>query len=199
MSEAQADTRSRLLDATLEVLLEHGAAGATSRLIAARAGANLQAITYHFGSKDRLVTHALVHAVRRWTDPARQALVGVGEDPVGRLLASVEELSHGLDAARPYLSAYLEALALAPRDDEVRREITGVLDELRTEVAAAIGELRSRGLVAGWVDPEVMAALVVSAGDGFVVHSALEPDRYPVETVLGQVVQLLLAASTLPD
>lgn len=196
MTDRQDSTRTRLLDATLGVLVSHGAARATSREIAAAAGVNLQAITYHFGSKDELVAQALVHAVRRWVEPARAALAGVGQDPVGHLVAAVFALQKSLDDAREHFPAYVEALAAAPRNEAVRGEIVGLLHELRDGLAVSIRELRDAGLVAAWVDPESMAALVVAAGDGFVLHAMLDPDGYGVERTLGQVVQLLLAART---
>lgn len=198
MTERQDDTRTRLLDATLGVLASHGAARATSRQIAAAARVNLQAITYHFGSKDELVAQALVHAVRRWVQPARAALTGVGQDPVGRLLAVVMVLQGALEEAREFFPAYVEALAAAPRNEAVRSEVVGLLHELRDGLAASIRELRDAGLLAGWVDPEAMAALVVAAGDGFVLHAMLDPQGYEVDRTLSQVVQLLLAARTPP-
>jgi AcrR family transcriptional regulator len=198
MTERQDDTRTRLLDATLGVLASHGAARATSRQIASAAGVNLQAITYHFGSKDELVAQALVHAVRRWVQPARAALTGVGEDPVGRLFAVVMVLQGALEEAREFFPAYVEALAAAPRNEAVRGEVVGLLHELRDGLAASIRELRDAGLLAAWVDPEAMAALVVAAGDGFVLHAMLDPQGYEVDGTLSQVVQLLLAARTAP-
>ena len=199
MTEIDA-TRTRLLDATLEVLGSQGVAGATSRQIAGAAGVNLQAITYHFGSKDALVAQALVHAVRHWLAPAREALASVSADPIGGLVAAVFALQHSLDQARAYVPAYVEALATATRNEDVRREIVTMLREVRDDLAAQIRELAGTGLVADWVDPEAIAALLVAAGDGLVVHSTLDPERYDLDRSLGQVVQVLLAASTVrPD
>ncbi len=184
----------RLLEATLDVLGTHGVARATSRQIAAAAGVNLQAITYHFGSKDELVAQALVYAVRRWVEPARAALTGVEDDPLGHLLGAVSALQDGLERARDHVPAYLEALAAAPRNETVREQIVALLAELRSALATSIGQLRDAGYVASWVEPEPMAALIVAAGDGYVLHSTLDPESYAPGRTLPQVVQLLLAA-----
>jgi AcrR family transcriptional regulator len=196
MNDRQEATRTRLLDATLDVLAAQGVARTTSRGIAAAAGVNLQAITYHFGSKDTLIGKALVHAVRVWTEPARTALTGVADDPLGHLLGAVEALQVALGAARQHFPAYIEALAAAARSETLRSEIRTLLDELRDDLAERLRELRDAGFLAAWVEPDVMAALVVAAGDGFVLHSTLDPERYAPERTLHQVVQLLLAAST---
>jgi len=58
-------TQTRILDAAEELFMQHGFEGASMRMLTARAGVNLAAINYHFGSKD-----ALIEAVfRRRLDP----------------------------------------------------------------------------------------------------------------------------------
>jgi AcrR family transcriptional regulator len=48
-------TRDALLDAAEVLFVEHGLEGASLRAITQRAGANLAAVNYHFGSKEGLV------------------------------------------------------------------------------------------------------------------------------------------------
>ncbi len=49
-----ADTRRRLIETAIEVFATHGYDGTSTRLLAERAGVNLPAIQYHFGSKEGL-------------------------------------------------------------------------------------------------------------------------------------------------
>jgi len=49
-----AETRAQLIDAALDVFNELGFEGASTRAIAKKAGVNLAAIVYHFGSKQAL-------------------------------------------------------------------------------------------------------------------------------------------------
>ena len=65
----QHETRTRILDAAEELFMQHGFEATSMRLLTAKAGVNLAAVNYHFGSK-----HALVEAVfRRRLDPMNQA------------------------------------------------------------------------------------------------------------------------------
>src|SRR6185503_3790882 len=65
----QHETRTRILDAAEELFMLHGFEGTSMRLLTSRAGVNLAAVNYHFGSKD-----ALIEALfRRKLDPMNTA------------------------------------------------------------------------------------------------------------------------------
>ena len=67
----QHETRTRILDAAEELFMQHGFEGTSMRLLTAKAGVNLAAVNYHFGSKD-----ALIEAVfRRRLDPMNTARI----------------------------------------------------------------------------------------------------------------------------
>ena len=51
----QHETRTRILDAAEELFMQHGFEGTSMRLLTAKAGVNLAAVNYHFGSKDAMV------------------------------------------------------------------------------------------------------------------------------------------------
>ena len=82
------ETRTRILDAAEELFMQHGFEGTSMRLLTAKAGVNLAAVNYHFGSKD-----ALIEAVfRRRLDPMNAARIATLEkaelDAAGRALAA---------------------------------------------------------------------------------------------------------------
>src|SRR3954466_8474788 len=69
------ETRTRILDAAEELFMQHGFEGTSMRLLTAKAGVNLAAVNYHFGSKD-----ALVEALfRRRLDPMNAARIPAPE------------------------------------------------------------------------------------------------------------------------
>lgn len=97
------ETRERLIDAAGLVFAEHGYRGATIREIADRAGANLAAAHYHFGSKQDLyreVARTLFERLERRIDESGGAIEAKPKVPRpreelvallrGRILAMLE-------------------------------------------------------------------------------------------------------------
>jgi len=65
------ETRTRILDVAEELFMLHGFEGTSMRLLTSKAGVNLAAVNYHFGSKD-----ALIEALfRRRLDPMNAARI----------------------------------------------------------------------------------------------------------------------------
>src|ERR687895_2403612 len=62
----QHSNRANLLEGTLRCLERLPPERVTARAIAAESGANLASIGYHFGSKEELVTAAVIEGLDRW-------------------------------------------------------------------------------------------------------------------------------------
>lgn len=187
------DTRTHLLAAARRCVAEHGLAATTSRMITSEADANLAAITYHFGSKDALVSEALLTGVREWLAPALTTLAA-GGDPAARSLAGIQQLLAGYQAHRDLAPALLEALVHAPRSPELRTGILALWDDLRTGLAHDMTEMVARGELPGWVDPDVMATLFIALAQGLVLQVTVDPDGPDITTLAAQFATLLLAA-----
>jgi AcrR family transcriptional regulator len=188
-----AATRAKLLQGTLACLRSRGMAGTTSRDIAAAAGVNVAAITYHYGSKDELVSQALLQAVRAWLEPARQVLARAGA-PAAIALEAIELLRRSFDEASELLPAYFEALLQAPRRASLRQGVEQLLGELRVLLRAGMQRQQAAGLLPAWVEPDSMAALFLALADGVALHAALGPVSVDHAAIAGQVARLLLAA-----
>jgi AcrR family transcriptional regulator len=60
MRHANPPRRGVLLDATIEYMLKHGVADLSLRPLAAKVGSKARLLIYHFGSKDSLVSEAMI-------------------------------------------------------------------------------------------------------------------------------------------
>lgn len=86
------DTRRRILEAAVEVFAAEGYEGASTRHLAERAGINLPAIQYYFGSKDGLYRAAIDYIVQEieahfapLVAPVRAALARADASPADLL------------------------------------------------------------------------------------------------------------------
>lgn len=94
----QPDARERLLNAAQETFAEHGFEGATVRDICRAAGANIAAVNYYFGDKQKLyieaVKRAHVCAAQMDTFPVPAA----GTPPVEKLRGFIREMVRRMHA-----------------------------------------------------------------------------------------------------
>lgn len=156
-------TKERITEAAIEVFLEKGYEAATVRGICARAGANVAAVSYHFGSKDGLRA-AVLQSILERVQQACPIFGGLEADmPAGeRLLRLVRNLlaqAYPVDPELTRLSRlfWLEmgnpSLALTPivegymrpiKDqlEGIVRELTGVCDPetVRLCASAVVGQ-----------------------------------------------------------
>ncbi len=189
------DTRRRLLSAASEVVATKGISAATSRAITDAASVNLGAITYYFGSKDDLVSAALLEEMERRIDPALRVLEGA-EDPDAAMLDSVRLLLDGFDRERRRLPLFVEAMGSAVRGDAGSDAVASMLVHLRERLASVIEELRRNGRVPTWIDPAAAASLIVATANGIAMQCAIDPRGPGVEAMAGQFAGLLLAAGS---
>jgi AcrR family transcriptional regulator len=109
--EAGQRTRTRLIDAALDLLAERGEEGVSLRELTGAAQANVAAVSYHFGSLKSLCDAAVEHALEQYLADQEAALDALGAN------ASLDELAAAF--ARPMT----RALARGGRDLDVIRVV----------------------------------------------------------------------------
>jgi AcrR family transcriptional regulator len=85
------------MDAALDLLAERGEDGVTLRELTDAAGANVAAVSYHFGSLQSLYDVAIEHALERYLDAQQEAVSELGPE------STLEELAGAF--ARPMIRA----------------------------------------------------------------------------------------------
>ena len=107
--EAGLRTRTRLMDAALDLLAERGEDGVSLRELTDAAQANVAAVSYHFGSLKSLCDAAIEYALERYLDAQQEAVSALAAE------ASLDALAAAF--ARPMM----RALAVGGRDLDVMR------------------------------------------------------------------------------
>lgn len=187
------DTRRRLIEATRRCIGAKGLANTTSRDLTTEAEANLAAITYHFGSKDQLVAEALLDALRAWLEPSLEVLRNDEPSPI-RALTAIQTLNSTFVEHCDEAPTYLQAMVESPRMVALQ---TGVIDlwaELRQLLAEQLRDMKSNGEVGDWIEPEVMASVIIASANGFVLQVTVDPNGPSMEAMTAQFLALLLAA-----
>ncbi|MBW8483003.1 TetR/AcrR family transcriptional regulator [Actinomadura parmotrematis] len=143
--ERTAATRRRLLDATVECLVEHGYHGTTTTRVVDRAGVSRGAQVHHFPTKNALVLAAVEHLARKRADQ-------IVEQHLDRLRASPDAVGDALDLVwevhqGPLFEASMELWTAARTDPDLREHVA----DLERLVTGGILEL-SRALLGDRAD-----------------------------------------------
>ena len=183
MTERRSERSHRaILDATVELLCEHGFGGLTIDGVAARAGVGKATIYRHWDSKNELAMEALSDVLPVATTP-----------DTGSLRGDLLQLVHGIISrlTSSPLAALMPSLVDASERDADLRELHRGYVCARREVAVdLLRRAVERGEVRAGVDPSLVADLL--AGPLFyrrlVVHEQLD------EAYAERLVDLVIAA-----
>ncbi|MGW6727631.1 TetR/AcrR family transcriptional regulator [Nocardia sp. NPDC055029] len=167
----QPSNRTALLEGALRCLARMPVDQVSARAVAAESGANLASIGYHFGSKDALVTAAVVAGLDRWLDEiaARASVVRAGADPADRFRRAVDAADASRGEHEGLARAYVVALGRAQHDPVVAERLIDGFRRTRPAVASVLGlGADDIGVDAG--------ALMHAMFTGLLVQSLLDED-----------------------
>lgn len=137
-AERRALTRTRLLDATIECVLDLGYARTTTVEIARRARLSRGAQLHHFPTKAELVTAAVEHLFVRRQDEFRRAFASLPAD-VDRWNAAIDLLWSMVSG--PTFLAWLELVVAARTDAELGEQVTALSQRFLASVEDTFRDL----------------------------------------------------------
>ena len=179
--------REDLLSGARRVILERGVAKATARDIASAAGVSLAAIGYHFGSKEELITAALMESLGDGLGDGMEAIVH--ETAQLPLLDGFAELWNRMPevfaANREPLSASLENSVRVLRDPEAGRHLAEAAGEGYRGIAELLRAARPELSDA---QVEAVAKLDFVLAQGLGILWLLAPDSIPSGDELARAV-----------
>jgi AcrR family transcriptional regulator len=136
----QRSNRSNLIEGTLRCLERLPPERITARAIAEEAGANLASITYHFGSKDNLVTEAVIEGLDRWLAEVAERLGDLPvQEPAARYRRAAEVIENTRQRHAGLATNFVGALAKAQHDPRIREMLAAGFRRTRPSVAALLG------------------------------------------------------------
>jgi AcrR family transcriptional regulator len=161
--ERSRSTRLRLLDATVECLIEHGWSGTTTTLVAERAGVSRGAQLHHYPTKSALVLAAVEHLAERRAAELRSEVAALPRGR-GRVGATVDLLAAVFTG--PLFMAALEVWVAARTDEQLRVALVPVEARFGREVHRLTVELLGADESRPGVRESVQATLDLLRGLG---------------------------------
>ncbi|MCO8273367.1 TetR family transcriptional regulator [Actinoplanes sp. TRM 88003] len=168
------DRKSRIVDAAIEVIADHGVAGTTSRRIAAAADVPLGSITYHFDNLEDLLEQAFRRHAELMSPRYEAHFEGVTD--LAGFADAVTDLINGDAGGDPRDWAVSYELYLAALRNPTLRSVTDAWMR------------RSRTVLERFIDP-VTARGIDAVIEGLVMHlilSTATDDRAETRTIVGR-------------
>ena len=157
-------TQQRLLDATVECLVERGWSGATTTVIAERAGVSRGAQLHHYPTRAALVLAAITHLADRRAAELRVEAGNLTADRGERLDRVVDMLAALFTG--PLFVAALELWVAARTDPELRSALVPLEDRVGREMHGLTVELLGADEAKPGVREAVQATLDLLRGLG---------------------------------
>ncbi len=189
-----ADTKQRILDATLECLRVNGIVGTSARVIAGIGDFNQALIFYHFGSVNDAVIQAVGHMTELQRDRYRDRLADA-ED-----LAGIVEIARALreeDARIGSISMLTQAFAGAQGNPEQGKQLYSQLEQWTAVVAESIDRSIGDLPVAKQVSSEHLAFGLSALFIGMEILTAMDPEKAPTDELLEEFGDMATMLQTL--
>lgn len=173
--QRSAETRAKLLDATIALLTEVGYAGTTTRAVAARAGVSGGAQTHHFPRRADLVGAAIEHLAERRAAGLREASVSLPDPGPERATAMLDLIWS--DFSSPVFAIGVKLWIAADDDPELYERMTAFERLMARMLAQLTRELADD--LPGVPDLDARIQTVMATLRGLALTDRFEPRGRP--------------------
>ncbi len=166
----------RIIDAMRRSVARRGSAGSTFDHVSREAGVSRGLLHYYFGTKEQL----LVEAVRRDCDlrlerlEAQLAAAQTADDFIDLMAQSLRET---IKDDPDFVTLVFELFTLSRRNADIALEYAALMRRTREHVAAMLAAAERDGVLRLHAEPEAIAEVLFSLGDGFALRMLSEPER----------------------
>jgi AcrR family transcriptional regulator len=172
----------RIVEAMRHSVARRGAAGSTFDHVSREAGVSRGLLHYYFGTKEQL----LVEAARRDCELRIEALeqrlanAQTADDFVALLAQNLQET---VREDPDFVTLLFELFTLSRRNADIAVEYARLVRLTRERLASVLAAAQEDGVLRLHAEPEAVADILFSMGDGFALRMIAEPDRDFAETI----------------
>lgn len=166
----------RIIDAMRQSVAQRGTAASTFDHVSRAAGVSRGLLHYYFGTKEQL----LAEAVRRDCDLRLERLeqqlstAKTADDFIDLMAQSLREtVSEDPD----FVTLVFELFTLSRRNADIAVEYAGLMRNTREHVADMLAAAQREGVLHLHAEPDAVAEVLFSIGDGFALRMLTEPHR----------------------
>jgi AcrR family transcriptional regulator len=172
----------RIVEAMRSSVARHGVAGSTFDHVSREAGVSRGLLHYYFGTKEQLLVEAVRRDCELRMEKLEHQLAGAGTAD-GFIGLMAQHLQRTVREDPDFVTLLFELFTLARHNPEVAVEYAGLIRRTREQVAEMLAAAQRDGVLRLHAEPEVVAEILFSLGDGFALRMLTEPDRDFTATV----------------
>ncbi len=166
----------RIIDAMRRSVAQRGTAASTFDHVSREAGVSRGLLHYYFGTKEQL----LAEAVRRDCElrlellERQLATATTARDFISVLAQNLQET---VREDPDFVTLVFELFTLSRRNADIAVEYAGLMRSSREHVAGMLAAGQREGVLKLNAEPEAVAEVLFSMGDGMVLRMLTEPER----------------------
>jgi AcrR family transcriptional regulator len=166
----------RIIDAMRCSVAQRGTAGSTFDHVSRAAGVSRGLLHYYFGTKEQLLAEAVRRDCELRLERLQQQLstAKTADDFIDLMAQSLREtVSEDPD----FVTLVFEMFTLSRRNPDIAVEYAGLMRSTREQVADMLAAAQSEGVLRLHAEPDAVAEVLFSIGDGFALRMLTEPHR----------------------
>jgi AcrR family transcriptional regulator len=172
----------RIVEAMRRSVAQHGTTASTFERVSREAGVSRGLLHYYFGTKEQLLVEAVRHDCQLRLQRLERQLAGAqtADDFIGLMAKQLQEM---VREDPDFVTLLFELFTLARRNADIAAEYANLMRAMREQVAGMLTTGQEDGVLRLHADPEAVAEILFSLGDGFALRMLAEPERDFGETV----------------
>ena len=172
----------RIVEAMRRSVARRGTAGSTFDRVSREAGVSRGLLHYYFGTKEQLLVEAVRRDCELRMEQLERQLSGAqtAEDFIDLMAQNLKET---VREDPEFVTLVFELFTLSRRNADIALEYAGLMRRTREQVAAMLAAAQAEGILHLHAQPEAVAEILFSLGDGLALRMLTEPDRDFTATV----------------
>lgn len=177
----------RIVEAMRRSVARRGTAGSTFDHVSREAGVSRGLLHYYFGTKEQLLVEAARRDCELRMELLEQQLAGAqtADDFIDLMAQNLQET---VREDPEFVTLVFELFMLSRRNEDIAAEYRGLMQRMRGQVAAMLALAQGEGILRLHAEPEAVADVLFSLGDGLALRMLADPDRDFSATVQAGIV-----------